>query len=88
MKILQYFGINLRTVQRIQKDLDEFNGDYESTATWKSYSGFSDKKKTPGFVGEIQSMIDNDPTETIARHMVVSKILIRQVMYEDIRSFS
>ena len=32
-KILQYLDVDLKTVQRIQKELDEFNGDYEGMTT-------------------------------------------------------
>ena len=36
------FRINLKTVQTIQKDLDESNGDYEGTADHKPHSDRSD----------------------------------------------
>lgn len=42
--------------------LDELNGDYESTSVWKTHS---DKKRTPEFVVEIQSMIENDLSKSI-----------------------
>ena len=45
--MLQYedfgcLGVNLRTVQRIQKELNESSGDYEDTITWKPHSDRSD----------------------------------------------
>ena len=49
--------INLRTAQTIQKQLDEFNGDYKGMA--------ADKKRTHKFLDEIQVMIDNDPSNSI-----------------------
>ena len=31
-------GVNLRTLQGIGKELDEFNGDYEGMTAWKPHS--------------------------------------------------
>ena len=48
-------------------------------------------KKTPKFVDEIQSIINNDPNKSIrpiSRDMGKSKFLIRQVVHEDIRYYS
>ena len=56
--------VNLRTVQKIRKELNESNGDYEGTAGWKSHSGHFDMKKTE-LIGEIQAMIDDDPSKSI-----------------------
>ena len=87
MKISECLGINRRTVQRIRKELEESNGDYEGTAARKLPSNRSDKKRTPEFVGEIQTMIGNDPSKSIrsiARDMGVSEFLIRQVVHKDI----
>lgn len=89
--ISECLGVNLRTVQRIRKDFDESNGDYEGAAARKTHSARSDKKRTPEFVGEIQAMIDNDPSKSmrsIARDTGVSEFLIRQTVHEDIRYFS
>ena len=55
-------GVNLSTMQRIQKEMGESNGDYEDTAAQKSHSDHSEKKKPPKFVGEIQAMTNNDPS--------------------------
>ena len=80
--------VNLRTVQKIQKELNEFRDDYESTAAPKSHSDHSDEKWTPKFVGEIQAMIDNDPSESIrsiAKNTEMSEFLIRQRVHEDIQ---
>ena len=64
-KTSQCLCINLGTVQRIRKELDESTGDYERTASRKSLSGRFDKKRTPEFVGKIQVMIYNDPSKLI-----------------------
>ena len=66
-------------MQRIWKELDESNSNYEDNSS-------SNKKRTPKFVGEIQAMIDNNPSKLI-RSMVVSEFLIRQVVFEDIWYF-
>ena len=65
MKISLFLGLNLRTVQGIQKGLDVSNGDYESMAVRKPQSKCSGKKITLKFVAEIKAMIDNDPRESI-----------------------
>ena len=44
MNISVYLGDNLRTGQRIRKELDGFSGDYESTVALKSYFHRSDNK--------------------------------------------
>ena len=48
MKISECFSVNLKTVQRIWKELDEFNCE----------------KRTPRSIGKLQAMIDNYPSET------------------------
>ena len=66
-------------------------GDYESTVAQKPHSFRSNKKRIPEFVGEIQSMIDNDlskPIISIARYLGVSEFLINRVVHENIRYFS
>ena len=78
------------------KRLGKSNGDYKCMASQKPQSKCSDKKKkkkkrTPKFIGEIQAIIDNDPSKSIryiARDMRVSKFLIRQVVHKDIWYFS
>ena len=48
-------------------------------------------RKELEFVGRVQVIIDNDLSKSIrsiARNIGVSKVLIMQVMYEDIYSFS
>ena len=75
-------AVNLWTMQKVQKVLDESNGNYESTAARKSHSDCSEKKITPKCVGEIQAVIDNDSSKLImstVRDMGVSEFLIRQV---------
>ena len=54
-----YLGVNLRTVQKIRKELDESNGDYEGRAARKPHCDRSNMKRTAGFLGEIEGMIDN-----------------------------
>ena len=91
MKISQCLGVNLRTVQKIWKELEESNDDYEDIAGWKLHTDSSDKKRIPEFVCKIQAMTDNDPSKTIryiARDMRVSEFLIRLVVHEDIHYFS
>ena len=78
-------------MQKIWKELDEFNGDYGGMAAQKPHSDHSDKKRTPKFVGEIQAIIDNDPSESIksvAKNMEMSKFLIRHIVPENIHCFS
>ena len=78
--VLECLDVNLRTVLRIRKKLDESNGDYKATAAWKPHSDCSDKERTPKFVGKIQIMIDYDPSKLIrslARHMGISEFPIR-----------
>ena len=41
MKISECLGIKPRTVQRIQKELDDSNGDYEGMAAQKPQSDIS-----------------------------------------------
>ena len=53
--ISECLGVNLRTVQRIQKELGESNADNEGTAARKTHSA-------PEFVGDIKIMIDNEPS--------------------------
>ena len=51
----------------------------------------SDRKMTPEFVGEIKTMIDNDPSKSkkvIVIDTGVSEFLIRQTVHEDIRYLS
>ena len=45
-KISQCFDVNLRTVQRILKELDQSSGDYKNRAARKPDDRF-DKKRTP-----------------------------------------
>ena len=58
-------SFNLKTVQWIQTELDDSDGDYEGLATWKPHFDRYDWKRTPEFVGEIQVMIVNDPSKSI-----------------------
>ena len=91
MKISRCLGVNMRTMQRIWKEMDEFNGCYENMLVEKSHFDRSDKKITPGFVCKIQSMIDNDHRKlirSIAGDMGASELLIRQVVHEDGHYFS
>ena len=89
--ISECLGFNLRIVQRIRKDFNESNGDYECATARKNDSARSDKKITLEFVGEIKTTIDNDPLKSmgaIAMDTGVSEFLIRQRVHEDIRHFS
>ena len=57
----------------------------------RQLGSFTDKKRTPEFVAEIQAMMDNNPNKSImstARDMGVFQFLIRQVVHEDIHYFS
>ena len=89
----EYFtdmGVNLRTLQSIQKQLDESSGDYKSTVAWKLHSDSSVMKRIAEFLVEIYAMIDNDPNKSIrfiASDVAVSNFLIRQVVHEDIQYF-
>ena len=85
----QCLRVNFRTVQRIQKELDEFNGDYEGTAAQKPHWSFY--QETLKFVDEIQAIINNDTNKSvmsIAMDTEVSTFLIKQVVHEDIYYFS
>ena len=95
-------GISLRTVQRIQKDLDEFNDDYKGAAAQKRWvSSMVIMKvqqlgnftlilliKIHKFVSEIQAMFNSKSIRSIIRDMGMFEFLIRQVVYEDIWYFS
>ena len=60
---LTVFGcFNLKRMQRIRKELDKSNGDYEITAAWKPQSDHPDRKRTEF---EIKAMIHNDPSKSI-----------------------
>ena len=51
----------MRTVQKIQKELNESNCDYEITAAQKLHPDGSDEKRTSDFIVGIHAMINNDP---------------------------
>lgn len=53
MNISEYWGVNRRTVQRIQKVFGISNGDYEGIVVRKIYSYRSDKRIILEFVGDI-----------------------------------
>ena len=85
------FGVNLKTVRRIQKDLDDSYRDYECRVVWQPHSNRSDKKRSPQFVGEIPVIIDNNPSKSINPipiNLGDSELLIRQIVHEDILYFS
>ena len=82
IKRFQCKSVNLRTVQRIQEDVDGFNDDFQGMAVWKPHSDYSDKQRTPKLVGEIQAMTDNIPSESLT-DMRMSEFLW-QVVHEDI----
>lgn len=50
-----------RSVQRIQKDCDESDDDYEGTEARKTDFDRSDNKQTSEIFRELQTMIDKDP---------------------------
>ena len=58
--ILECLGVNLKTVQRIQKQLDKSNGFYECTAVCKPHFDCS-YEKTLIFVDVFYAMIDKNP---------------------------
>ena len=79
-KISECLRVNLRTIQRIQKVLDESNGNYEGTAAQKPHS--DEKKKTLPNLLEIQ--INKNPNMSIrftARDMGVSEFPILQYFF-------
>ena len=83
-------GVNLRTSQRITKELNESNGDYKGTVARKPHSDRLHKIRTPKFVGDIKAEIDNHPSQfisSITRDIGVSEFLIRQVVRKDIGIF-
>ena len=57
-------AVKLRTVQIIRKEFEESNGDYEGTAARETHSrsARSDEKRTSESVGEIKTMINNEPS--------------------------
>ena len=70
-KISECLGVNLRTVQRIRKELDESIDDDKGTVSRKPDCNRPDQKITE-FVSKIHAMIDNDPSKSImsiTRHM-------------------
>ena len=77
-KISQCLSINPKSLQRIWKELDEFNGDYEGIATL-TLKLHSDQKRIPEFLCEIKALIDNNPSKS-----GVVKFLIGLVVHKDI----
>ena len=80
-------GSIYNTMQRIQKELDESNGNYKGMAAWKPYSNGSDKNL----------LVRSRPwLRTISTSQAGSKLwiwecpsfFIRQVVHEDIHYFS
>ena len=65
-KISECLCINLSTLYRIWKELDESNGEYEVMAARKPNFNRS-KKWTPKIVDEIQVIIDNESFISIFR---------------------
>ena len=53
------------TEQNIWKDLEETNGDYQGKVVLKPHSDHSDKRRIPEFIGDIQAIIENDPSKSI-----------------------
>ena len=83
-------GVNLKKARRIWKDLYESSDDYKGTTAQKPHSDCSDKIIFV-FLGEVQAIIDNDPSKSIRIIVKIlwgSEFLIRQVVHEDIRYFS
>ena len=75
-------------MQRIRKELNESNSDYEGTAARKPHWSFW--WETLVFVDEIPTMIDNGSSMSIryiARDMELFAFFIRQVVQEDIQYF-
>ena len=90
-KISDCLCVNLRTLQRIRKQSNESNDDYEGTPAQNPHSDRSNEDRIPEFFGVIQSMIDNDSRKSnrfIVRDINVFEFLIRQVVREDIQQFS
>ena len=91
MNISECLSVNLRTKQKIRKEFDDSNADYEGTITWKPLYDPSEKKRTSEFVEEIHAMKDNNCIKSIRlidRDMGVSELLIKPVVHEDIKYFS
>ena len=63
-KISQCLTVDLKTVQKMWKELDKSNGDYKGTTTWKFHSDHFNKR-TSEFLGKISTMIDNNPSKSI-----------------------
>lgn len=57
-RILQWTGVNLLTVTRIRKELENYNNDHELVALRKDHSPRTDRICTPEFVQAIQRTID------------------------------
>ena len=49
-KISLCLGVNQKAVQKIQKELEESNGDYDDMAAQKPHSDCSDKKELPNLL--------------------------------------
>ena len=84
-KISQCLTVDLKTVQKMWKELNKSNGDYKGTTTWEFHF---DNKRTSEFLGKISTMIDSKSIRSIARDMEMSAFLIRQVVHEDVISYA
>ena len=76
MKISQCFGVNLKTVQRIWKELNKSNGDTEGTAALKTRTDRSSKKRTVKLVGQNQANDLSKSIRSIARDIGMFQFLI------------
>lgn len=55
----------MRRVSKIRQEIKKSNGDDEGIVARKTHSGRrSNENRTPEFVGEIQAIIDNHPSES------------------------
>ena len=66
-KILEFWNVNLRTMQSTRKEFDKSNTCYKATAVRKPRSD-SSKKITPEFATDIKAMIDNKPQQVNQIH--------------------
>ena len=83
-KIMQYSGINLRTAQKIKKELNEFDGELQKYSSSEALLIVVIRKQPPNLL--LRSMIDNNSNKLIrSRNMGESDFLVRQVVHKDIR---
>ena len=80
--MLLFFSVFGYQSEKSAEDSNEFNVDYESSATRKSYSDRSDKKRTSKFIAGFQAMFDNNLSKSIRSIAIAAHEVIRYFLYK------